>query len=190
MASEGIKVNMTPPSPWGIHTDRDCPGPWNCSVTIAAQILGTDPAVLSDVLSCQASLSPELALRIEKAFGVGMDMLLRMQAWYDASQMRAPGARDQSREIRAALRADRSSIGVVGSAKSQGAGLRPAPTLFPSFDKLRTNVGCYSMREPPQARDTPPAVGSTIALMTAGLPLSNARWRAGLISLGSSTLSP
>ena len=30
-----------------------------------------------------------MALRIEKAFGVSMDMLLRMQAWYDASLMRA-----------------------------------------------------------------------------------------------------
>ena len=29
-----------------------------------------------------------MALRIEKAFDVGMDMLLRMQAWYDASRMR------------------------------------------------------------------------------------------------------
>ena len=29
-----------------------------------------------------------MALRIEKAFDVSMDMLLRMQAWYDASQMR------------------------------------------------------------------------------------------------------
>jgi plasmid maintenance system antidote protein VapI len=30
-----------------------------------------------------------MALRIEKAFAVSMDMLLRMQAWYDATQMRA-----------------------------------------------------------------------------------------------------
>ena len=30
-----------------------------------------------------------MALRVEKAFAVNMDMLLRMQAWYDASQMRA-----------------------------------------------------------------------------------------------------
>ena len=36
-----------------------------------------------------AALSPEMALRIEKAFNVSMDMLLRMQAWYDAAQMRA-----------------------------------------------------------------------------------------------------
>ncbi len=30
-----------------------------------------------------------MALRIEKAFDVSMDMLLKMQAWHDASQMRA-----------------------------------------------------------------------------------------------------
>lgn len=30
----------------------------------------------------------EMALRVEKAFGIGMDMLLRMQAWYDASRIR------------------------------------------------------------------------------------------------------
>ena len=40
-------------------------------------------------------LSPEMALRIEKAFDVSMDMLLRMQAWYDASQMHA-----QANEVR------------------------------------------------------------------------------------------
>ncbi len=38
---------------------------------------------------------PEMALRIEKAFDVSMDMLLRMQAWYDASQMHA-----QANEVR------------------------------------------------------------------------------------------
>ena len=29
-----------------------------------------------------------MALRIEKAFGVSMDTLLRMQAWYDSYTMR------------------------------------------------------------------------------------------------------
>ena len=33
----------------------------------------------------------------------------------------------------------------------------------------------YSILLPPHARETPAAVGSTIALMTAGLPLSKAR---------------
>jgi antitoxin HigA-1 len=33
-------------------------------------------------------LSPEMALRIEKAFDVSMDILLRMQAWHDSYAMR------------------------------------------------------------------------------------------------------
>ena len=35
-----------------------------------------------------AAVSPEMALRIEKAFGVNMDTLLKMQAWFDACEMR------------------------------------------------------------------------------------------------------
>ena len=41
------------------------------------------------LLNGRSGMSAEMALRVEKAFGVSMDMLLRMQAWYDASQMRA-----------------------------------------------------------------------------------------------------
>ena len=59
------------------------------TVTKAAEILGVRRATLSDLLNGNAALSPEMALRIEKAFDVSMDMLLRMQAWYDAAQMRA-----------------------------------------------------------------------------------------------------
>ena len=53
------------------------------------EILGVRRATLSDLLNGNAALSPEMARRIEKAFSVGIDMLLRMQAWYDASQMHA-----------------------------------------------------------------------------------------------------
>jgi antitoxin HigA-1 len=41
------------------------------------------------VTSGKASLTAEMALRLEKTFGVSMDMLLRMQAGYDAAQMRS-----------------------------------------------------------------------------------------------------
>ena len=46
-------------------------------------------ATLSALLHAKAVLSPEMALRIEKAFGVSMDMLMRMQAWHDTARMRA-----------------------------------------------------------------------------------------------------
>jgi antitoxin HigA-1 len=58
------------------------------SVTCAAELLGVRSATLSDLVSGRAALSPEMALRIEKAFGVSMDTLLRMQAWHDSYIMR------------------------------------------------------------------------------------------------------
>ena len=54
----------------------------------AADILGVRRATLSDLIHGKASLSPEMALRIEKAFDVSMEMLLRMQAWYNSYTMR------------------------------------------------------------------------------------------------------
>jgi antitoxin HigA-1 len=57
-------------------------------VARAAEILGVRRATLSDLVHGKAALSPEMALRIEKAFGVSMDTLLRMQAWHDSHAMR------------------------------------------------------------------------------------------------------
>ena len=88
MADNGISVNMTPPHP-GDFIRTEVIEELGLTITKAAGILGVRRATLSDLLNGGASLSPEMALRIEKAFGIGMDMLLRMQAWRDASQMRA-----------------------------------------------------------------------------------------------------
>ena len=88
MADNGIRVNMTPPHP-GDFIRTEVIEELGLTITKAAGILGVRRATLSDLLNGGASLSPEMALRIEKAFGIGMDMLLRMQAWRDASQMRA-----------------------------------------------------------------------------------------------------
>ena len=58
------------------------------SVSRGAEILGVRRATLSDLVNEKAALSPEMALRIEKAFGVKMDLLLKMQAGYDTETMR------------------------------------------------------------------------------------------------------
>jgi addiction module HigA family antidote len=58
------------------------------TVTRAAEILGVRRATLSDVTNGKASVTAEMALRLEKAFGVSMDLLLKMQAGYDAAQAR------------------------------------------------------------------------------------------------------
>jgi len=58
------------------------------SVSKAAAILKVRRATLSDLLAGKAALSPEMALRIEKAFGPDMDHLLRMQLAYDVAETR------------------------------------------------------------------------------------------------------
>ncbi len=62
--------------------------PLGLSVSQAAEILKVRRATLSDLLNGKAALSPEMALRIEKAFGPEMDHLLRMQLAYDVAQQR------------------------------------------------------------------------------------------------------
>jgi addiction module HigA family antidote len=58
------------------------------SVTAAAKVLGVSRPALSNLLNENADLSGEMALRLEKAFGVSMDTLMRMQAAYDIAQAR------------------------------------------------------------------------------------------------------
>lgn len=58
------------------------------SVTDAAKVLGADRAELAAFLNGRASLSPDLAVRIQKAFGVRMDTLLRMQNSWNLAQAR------------------------------------------------------------------------------------------------------
>ena len=87
MSRNGIKIRMTPPHP-GAFIRIEIVEELGLTVTQAAEILGVPQETLSDLLNEKISLSPEMALRVEKAFGVGMDMMLRMQAWHDATTMR------------------------------------------------------------------------------------------------------
>lgn len=81
-----IKIGMKPPHPGGFVKRSVLPD--DLSVTDAAKALGVGRPALSNLLNKKASLSPEMALRIEKAFGVRMDTLLRMQTRYDSYYMR------------------------------------------------------------------------------------------------------
>jgi addiction module HigA family antidote len=58
------------------------------SISGAADVLKVRRATLSDLLNGKATLSPDMALRIEKAFGVDMAHLLQMQVAYDVAQFR------------------------------------------------------------------------------------------------------
>lgn len=58
------------------------------SVTRAANVLGVTRPALSALLNERAALSSEMALRLEKAFGVSMDTLMRMQNSYEIARAR------------------------------------------------------------------------------------------------------
>jgi addiction module HigA family antidote len=60
---------------------------------------------LSSLLNCKADLSGVMALRIEKAFGVRMDTLMRMQASYDIAQTRKREKQIHVRRINQLVRA-------------------------------------------------------------------------------------
>jgi addiction module HigA family antidote len=65
------------------YSYRDhCAAPNGLSIEAAAEILRVSRPALSNLLNGNANLSGEMALRIEKAFGVRMDTLLRMQTSY------------------------------------------------------------------------------------------------------------
>ena len=76
------------PSHPGEIIREDVIGELGLSVTEAARALGVGRPALSAVLNERASLSPEMALRIEKVFGVSMDLLLKMQLQFDIAQVR------------------------------------------------------------------------------------------------------
>jgi antitoxin HigA-1 len=55
---------------------------------LSVTALNVSRPALSSLLNSKADLSGDMALRIEKAFGVKMDTLMRMQASYDIAQTR------------------------------------------------------------------------------------------------------
>lgn len=87
MSEAPAKIGMRPPHP-GSFIREEILEELGLSLARAAELLGVRRATLSDLVNEKASLSAEMALRIEKAFGVNLDTLLRMQAWYDGHTMR------------------------------------------------------------------------------------------------------
>ena len=81
-------IRMKNPAHPGGFVKSEIIEPLELSVTDAAKVLGVTRPALSALLNQRAALSPEMALRIEKAFGVSMDTLMRMQNSYDIAQAR------------------------------------------------------------------------------------------------------
>ena len=87
MAYSLEKIGMKPAHP-GAFIREEIFDELGLTIAAAAKVLGVRRATLSDLVNEKSALSPEMALRIEKAFGVKMDSLLRMQVGFDTAVMR------------------------------------------------------------------------------------------------------
>jgi antitoxin HigA-1 len=74
-----------PPHP-GLSVRHDCLEPLGLSVTAAARKLGISRKQLSDIVNGHSGISPEMAIRLDKAFGGGAETWFRLQAAYDLAQ--------------------------------------------------------------------------------------------------------
>jgi addiction module HigA family antidote len=78
---------FNPPHP-GEHIREDCLVPLKLTVTRAAELLGVKRQTLNNVINGHSGISPEMAIRLSKAFGGSPEVWLRMQMAYDLAQAR------------------------------------------------------------------------------------------------------
>ncbi len=81
-------IRTAQPSHPGRFVRMEVIEPLGLSITDAAKALGVTRPALSALVNGRATLSSEMALRIEKAFGLKMDTLLRMQASFEIANAR------------------------------------------------------------------------------------------------------
>ncbi len=75
-----------PPHP-GASVRYDCLEPLGLSVTDGARVLGVSRKQLSALVNGRAGISPEMAIRLDKAFGGGASTWHQLQAAYDMAQV-------------------------------------------------------------------------------------------------------
>jgi addiction module HigA family antidote len=76
-----------PPHP-GLSVRHDCIEALDLTITEAADILGVTRQTLNNLVNGKAGISPEMAIRLDKAFGGGAETWLRLQMAYDLAQVR------------------------------------------------------------------------------------------------------
>ena len=87
MSKAPIKMGVMPAPPGTFIRDQILQ-PLGLSISKAAETIKVRRPTLSDIVNGKTRLNSDVALRLEKAFGVSMDLLLRMQAAYEAAHAR------------------------------------------------------------------------------------------------------
>ncbi len=79
-----------------------CLTPLGLSVTEGAKVLGVTRQALNNVINGKSGISPEMAIRLSKAFGSTAQTWLRMQLAYDLAQARKNEDKIKIKRLRAA----------------------------------------------------------------------------------------
>jgi len=79
---------MKKPPHTGLSLKHDCLEPLGLTETMGAAILGVTRQTLYDLVNGRRDISPEMAPRLDLAFGGGADVCVRLQAAYDLAQAR------------------------------------------------------------------------------------------------------
>ena len=95
----------------GLSVRYDCLEPLGLSVTEAAGKLGVSRKQLSDVVNGRAGISPEMAIRLDKAFGRNARAWVQLQAAYDLAR-----AMKKAKEIKVEHLAPRSECPITQEA--------------------------------------------------------------------------
>jgi len=88
-----------PPHP-GRSIKNACLEPLGMTVTDGAEMLGITRQALNNVVNGKSGISPEMAIRLSKAFGSTAETWLRMQMAYDLAQARKRESRIRVRRVR------------------------------------------------------------------------------------------
>ena len=75
-----------PPHP-GLHVRHDCLKALGLSVTEGAKVLGVTRQALNNLVNGKSGVSPEMAVRLSKAFGGSPAVWLKMQMDFDLAQV-------------------------------------------------------------------------------------------------------
>lgn len=86
-------MRMKNPAHPGRIVRHDCLEPLGLSVTEGAKILGVTRQALNNVVNGKSGISPEMAIRLTKAFGSTEETWLRMQLAYDLAEARKNGSK-------------------------------------------------------------------------------------------------
>lgn len=89
-----------PPHP-GRIVRQECIEPLGLTVTAAAKGLGVTRKALSELINGRSGISPEMAIRLAKAFGSGPETWLGLQMDYDLAQVQRSAGKIKVRRLAA-----------------------------------------------------------------------------------------